>query len=156
MSRILMLQTMEGCPGGATGPRTFTYRQGNQYDLADDGPDSLAGVFLREGWAKLVSGTDPNTEPAEALLPSSEPAPVNPVGVPRDSEEPDAGANDVTDAEPDAAGADEPPEGDEEPEGCQHLLQGGPRKGETCGKPIAPLAEDRCRDHHPLLPPLDD
>ena len=43
--RIRMLQTTRGSPDGI---QVFEYRAGGKYDL----PESLAAVFLREGFAE--------------------------------------------------------------------------------------------------------
>ncbi len=45
--RIKMLETRTGSPDGMT---VCSYARGEQYDV----PDSLAEVFVREGWGKPV------------------------------------------------------------------------------------------------------
>lgn len=55
---LRMLRTV---PGSVNGRDVSTYEAGQCYELPDDGPAGLAGVFLREGWAARVA-----PEPVEA------------------------------------------------------------------------------------------
>ncbi len=60
--RILMLETRSGSPDGAT---VRVYEHHREYDL----PESLARVFVTEGWAKKVSraGRKPGAPSGKAL-----------------------------------------------------------------------------------------
>lgn len=51
MPRIRMTCTK---PGSLDGRTCIDYQEGQEYDLPDQGPEGLAAVFLREGWAELV------------------------------------------------------------------------------------------------------
>jgi len=68
---MLSLRMTRTVDGSLNGRDARTYQAGECYDLPDDGPQGLAGVFLREGWAELVVEAAPE--------PAAETAPVPPV-----------------------------------------------------------------------------
>lgn len=61
MAKVRMLTTKAGSPDGI---QVFDYRAGQKYDL----PESLAVVFLRDGWAEEdKESAPPETKDAEIL-----------------------------------------------------------------------------------------
>lgn len=89
MPRLWMRQTVKGSPDGVT---IVSYQMGEQ-----DVPESLARVFLREGWAESVSppsvqladAADRLASAAETVPAASEPVdapvvPAKPKRAPRD------------------------------------------------------------------------
>lgn len=54
MSGSVVLRMTRTVDGSLNGRECCTYRTGEVYELPDQGPEGLASVFLREGWAERV------------------------------------------------------------------------------------------------------
>lgn len=73
MVTLTMTRTVDGSLNGRD---VTTYRQGETYSLPDQGPQGLAAVFLREGWAVPAAPAPPSPPPAPEPPAAPVPAPA--------------------------------------------------------------------------------